>query len=461
MARPQPVNVESKFEADELFFSRTDLKGIIKSGNSVFVRVSGYDRKDMIGRPHNLIRHPDMPKSVFRLFWSLVQGGSPIGAYVKNMSRDGKYYWVYALAFPVKGGYLSLRLKPTSKLLGTVSDLYKKMLEAEKTGGMDAGHEVLSKALQGLGFADYPSFMTAAIVEEFTSREKALEGRPSAESHAFLRPCQEASRKYKAVFDSLEKAKDFNVSINRCTNGILEMFRDLQFFTINMAVISKSCGERARSLTSVSEGFQRLATEIQERLELFKDATQALEKSFAAAKFRIGAARLQTEMTHFFLGENVQGGKLLLGQEEADNCRLLVNLAVSYSDGVAESIRDIVSTLLRFGREVQGLDTACNALSVVHLTGKMEAARVSTDDSSINSSLDSYISEMLRFVHRIKPLLDELASVTSSFEGEARRIDESLRQVLRSFDEITKLIAWKGAVAEAVDEADRPRAACA
>lgn len=108
---------ESIFELNEYFISRTDKRGVIQFGNEVFYRVSGYSVEQMIGSPHNIIRHPDMPKAIFKFFWQTIKQNKTIAAYVKNKSIDGKYYWVFATAFPTKDGYLSIRMKPSSELL--------------------------------------------------------------------------------------------------------------------------------------------------------------------------------------------------------------------------------------------------------------------------------------------------------------------------------------------------------
>src|SRR4051812_27090860 len=92
-----PRDVESPFGIEELFYSTTDRKGVILHGNDVFVRVSKHARERLVGSPHNIIRHPDMPRAAFRLVWETILSGSPVVAYVKNMAANGDYYWVTAL----------------------------------------------------------------------------------------------------------------------------------------------------------------------------------------------------------------------------------------------------------------------------------------------------------------------------------------------------------------------------
>lgn len=154
-------NKSRQFLAHELFFSTTDAKGIITSCNDVFVRISNYSEKDLIGKAHNIIRHPDMPKSAFRLVWSRLKNNQSVAAFVKNKANDGCYYWVVALITPQQDGFLSVRFKPSGKFFSIIQDVYKKMLEAEikaKEEGMalkeimDAGEKVLQVELKESGF---------------------------------------------------------------------------------------------------------------------------------------------------------------------------------------------------------------------------------------------------------------------------------------------------------------------
>ncbi len=100
MKRPVPTGVECFFRNDEIIVSKTDPRGIVTYANDVFIRVSGYTEEQLLGKPHNLIRHPDMPRSVFHLLWRRIQAGNEIFAYVKNMARNGDHYWVHAHVTP-------------------------------------------------------------------------------------------------------------------------------------------------------------------------------------------------------------------------------------------------------------------------------------------------------------------------------------------------------------------------
>ncbi|HCI51770.1 MAG TPA: aerotaxis receptor Aer [Gallionella sp.] len=136
-----PTLVERVMREDDFIVSMTDLKGRITYGNRIFIEFSGYTESELIGTQHNIIRHPDMPRGVFQLLWDKIQAGSECFAYVKNMSKDGGFYWVFANVTPTfdtQGkitGYLSIRRKPKMSGIQTVSGLYAAMLEEEKRVG--------------------------------------------------------------------------------------------------------------------------------------------------------------------------------------------------------------------------------------------------------------------------------------------------------------------------------------
>jgi len=152
----KPINKEIIMREEDFIVSKTDPKGIITYANRIFMEFAGYTEKELVGKQHNIIRHPDMPRAVFKLLWSTVQSGKEIFAYVKNMSSDGSYYWVFANITPVidaKGtlvGYYSVRRKPKRETLPIVADLYKKMLDEEARVGTRDGMEASTALLTAL-----------------------------------------------------------------------------------------------------------------------------------------------------------------------------------------------------------------------------------------------------------------------------------------------------------------------
>ncbi len=141
----EPTSSEKVMRENDFIVSKTDLKGRITYGNEIFIEFSGYSEAELLGAQHNIIRHPDMPRGVFKFLWDNIAAGNEVFAYVKNMSRDGSFYWVFANVTPdydAAGniiGYLSVRRAPKRSALPVIEGLYKAMLEAEvKAGAKDA-----------------------------------------------------------------------------------------------------------------------------------------------------------------------------------------------------------------------------------------------------------------------------------------------------------------------------------
>ena len=151
-----PTVVEKVMREDDFIVSKTDLKGRITYGNRVFIEFSGYPEHELIGAQHNIIRHPDMPRAVFKLLWDTIQAGRECNAYVKNMAKDGSYYWVFTNVTPNKDGrgqitgYFSVRRKPKASGVKTATELYRAMLEAEKQAGSRDAIAVATKTLTDL-----------------------------------------------------------------------------------------------------------------------------------------------------------------------------------------------------------------------------------------------------------------------------------------------------------------------
>lgn len=155
---------ELSFNDDEFIVSKTDLSGRITYGNDLFITISGYTEKELLGSPHNILRHPDMPKLIFKLLWEHVQNGKEIFAYVKNRTKMGDYYWVFAHVTPSYSslgkiiGYHSVRRKPASEALYVIQNHYRVLLDAERYGGVGASQKILDSELSRLGVS-YDQFI--------------------------------------------------------------------------------------------------------------------------------------------------------------------------------------------------------------------------------------------------------------------------------------------------------------
>lgn len=137
----QPTGRERTFSENDIIVSKTDLKGIITYANQTFLDISGYSEEEILGQPHNIIRHPDMPQCVFKLLWDTIKQGQEIFAYVKNMSKNGDHYWVFAHVTPTFNdarkiiGYHSNRRVPERHQVKLFEDVYARLRAEERRHG--------------------------------------------------------------------------------------------------------------------------------------------------------------------------------------------------------------------------------------------------------------------------------------------------------------------------------------
>ncbi|PJK10528.1 diguanylate cyclase [Lysobacteraceae bacterium NML95-0200] len=130
---------ELPFPEGRLIVSRTDLNGILTHANDAFVEISGYARSELIGQPHSILRHPDMPRAAFKDLWDTLNAGKKWHGYVKNLCKDGSYYWVYATAVPnIRDGkvvgFASVRRAPSRRKIEEMTALYQQMRMVEQGG---------------------------------------------------------------------------------------------------------------------------------------------------------------------------------------------------------------------------------------------------------------------------------------------------------------------------------------
>ena len=148
------TNNEKVLNANDFIVSKTDQKGKITYCNEVFTQMAGYPASDLIGANHNIIRHPDMPKIAFKLVWDLIQNKDEFFGFVKNLSADGSYYWVFAYItadLDANGNitsYTSVRRKMPQSAIDIITPIYKQLLDAERSGGMEASQKILNNLLQ-------------------------------------------------------------------------------------------------------------------------------------------------------------------------------------------------------------------------------------------------------------------------------------------------------------------------
>ena len=154
VARPIPTDIQIKVDKKRMIVSKTDVKGKIIYGNEYFCELTGYKESELISSPHNIIRHPDMPKAVFYLMWQHLKAGRSIMAVVKNMAKNGNYYWVTTDFEVVKDAhgyikyYIAYRQAAPVHVVEEMEKLYKKLIAIEEIHDMKASVDYINAFLE-------------------------------------------------------------------------------------------------------------------------------------------------------------------------------------------------------------------------------------------------------------------------------------------------------------------------
>jgi aerotaxis receptor len=386
---------EIGFEFEELFFSRTDLGGIIKYGNGVFQRIVGYSWDELLEKPHKIIRHGEMPRAVFWLLWDTIKQGKPIGAFVKNRAKDGCFYWVFAIVTPIEGGYLSVRLRPSSEVLAVVKREYVALsdLEAREQLAPAKSAELLLARLGELGFSDYGAFMAAALGAELASRDKYL-GRPVDHAGAQFAHLIETAQGLISHADVIADAYAVNESV-----------------PFNFRVLAAQLGQDGAAIGIISSNYTLLSNEMKSILADFIVSARDVARAINDGYFLVSTARVQRELLAFF-------------QQEKHACPLPRETEMKLLDQQQQEYRArAASSLQEISRKIDGFHQACidmsrlvAGLDVTRIMGKVECSR----HVSVKDRLDELLSDLEAFQRTIASALKEIDRMNQFIRAETK-----------------------------------------
>jgi PAS domain S-box-containing protein len=322
MARgTEPTGEERLVGVEDLFFSTTDRRGVITAGNSVFARLSVYSVDELVGAPHNIIRHPEMPAAAFKAMWDRLLAGKPMAAYVKNLAKDGAAYWVFATVTPLGDGFLSVRISPMTALFGAAQNLYDQLLASERdarASGLNRaqaaalGAAELERAIQLLGFPDYEHFMLDALPAEMAARAELLTGRfaghggqgPVAE---ILGGAAALDHDLGLLVGRLNAYHELSAALWDASQSMLGAASQLE----NAATAAREGSARATGapvLYSIAQAMVVPSHETTGTLRSVVTELRLLRELVTDLRFRIALARLHADMVAKFAVEVADGG---------------------------------------------------------------------------------------------------------------------------------------------------------
>jgi hypothetical protein len=393
----QANETEVPIGIEEIFFSRTDTRGVIQAGNSVFQRVAGFPWDRLINAPHRIIRHGDMPKAVFHLLWDRIKAGRPTGAYICNSAADGRYYWVFAVVVPLADGFLSVRLKPTSDLLERVKTVYQGLREAEVAGltPPDSASHLLA-GLARAGFPSYDSFQARALAAEVLQRNSQMGGRGGARAETLL---------------AAEAADGIEAELT----GMQSMFTEALRIALNLRIAASQLGELGRPVSAISDNYALLANDmvswLNNRALDEKVGFGGIARSVSENLFLLNAADLLAEMARAFARDGSLGGG-----DAAEEQGRLTTVALQYGAKAQECQDRAMQEAATVASHLAEMRKQVTALNSIRMLCRIEGATlrhtgVSLDE--IGSQLDGFQDEIGRRLLRITSLGQQVQWATS------------------------------------------------
>ncbi len=392
---------DAEFTFAEMIYSRTDPRGVIRSGNSVFGRMAGIPWPELIGSPHRVIRHPDMPKGFFFLFWQLLKSGQAAVGYVKNRKADGGAYWVLAIAMPCEGGFFSLRIKPSSPLFDKVRAEYAALRDRERSESItpEMSSQLLLERLAALGFANYEAFAAYALAEEIRWRDRQL-NRP-------------VDREAEALAGLLALLDETLAEQGR----LVGKFSDLVLLPVNMRLVAARLEPQGGPISQISVNYKSSSEEIARRLSEFVSGKGNLCGQMAESVRRslvlAASAHLQAELAQQY----DQTEREYAGIERRIERQTLQGVISGNLIDAQTSLKAAgkIATVLNeasmdLRRMILGLDT-------IRILARVESRKSAESQAALTATIDRIDEVQASVSESLKVLMERASAIDQALTG--------------------------------------------
>jgi len=434
---------EARFDIHELFFSITDKQSAIISGNETFVRISGYSKEELVGQFHNIVRHLDMPKVVFKTFWDYLRADKPIVAYVKNRTKNGGYYWVIAAVFPLKDRYVSIRFKPTSAMFTSVKEIYFRVLMAQSKLDMPQSEELMLELLNKSGYRDYTHFMNTALLGELLERKKLL-----LLDDSYLKEVDFGVSEFglcmKSIFTSsktlldqygrwFEKIDTFNKIKSMFEEKSLvlnALARDIVLLSLNASIASyKLQDDGGETFSVLASDIRTNSKENDILIENIYNLSQSLAEFLNETIFLVSSISLQMEMVTFFIKEQVDNKTKVYSSELNKNIQTLFELVKINHEKLASLPPSMNKSIRKTMVCLRELEQQIMYLGYVQVYGIIESARYNDDSqgfSKIFLQLKDLIAQTTQEISLVSSMSENFYIENSKLVENSKEITDML-----------------------------------
>ncbi len=457
---------EYAFPKGQTLVSTTDLKGRILYCNPMFIEVSGYEKEELLGQPHNIVRHPDMPEEAYRDMWETIASGNPWSAPVKNRRKDGTFYWVMANVTPLMQGdqptgYMSVRTEATRDQIQAADQLYRQM-QAEKQAGtlvhvLREG-QIVKKTLWGrmaraVQLRPLGKIMLCTLLLVFASWGAALLGGHTMTVAAGA-----------AWLGVVLLALGMAVYLHRATVAPLsQMLRWANRMAAGdltqkiAASRSDTVGQLQKALAQLNVNLLSIVRDARQESEHMQLSTREIAQGNQDLSERTEAQASNLEQTAASMEEIT--GTVKQTAESARQAAVLATQATQVAersseavDGVASTMKQIQTASGRISEITQLIDSIAFQTNILALNAAVEAARAGEQGRGfavVASEVRSLSHRTLSAAKEIRQLIDDSATKVS--EGHAKT-DAAQKTMTESLELVRRVNTLIGEIHSASNE---------
>jgi aerotaxis receptor len=463
MRNNQPISQrEFAFPAEQTLVSVTDLKGRIVYCNPSFVAVSGFSREELMGQPHNLVRHPDMPAEVFRDMWDTLDSGKPWSGLVKNRRKDGDHYWVVANATPIQRegqavDFLSVRTAPNRQSVVEIEKVYARMREQAESGRVTLGlrqGKLVNRSLSGQVVGGLKYFWART---GWGGLALAFAMGLVAEMATLLPvPVWLAASLVLGLAGQWLIRRHTDKLIEPVLEDALMMAAGDLTHEIRMGAAGKA-GELQHVMRQLSVNLRTVIGDISAETEQLRVAASEIANGNRDLSNRTEAQASNLEQTAASM-EQINGtvkqtaGSTQQGVRLADDASGVATHSYDAVKGVVQAMNDIADSSKRIGEIVQVIEGVAFQTNILALNAAVEAARAGDAGRGfavVAAEVRALAQRTTGAAKEIRLLIAESADRVASGGVQTERAQERMQQVLQSVSQVSALL---GEVSHAAHE---------
>ncbi|MDZ7863035.1 methyl-accepting chemotaxis protein [Acidovorax sp.] len=432
--------------------SATDTQGRITHCNAAFVAVSGYTRDELVGQPHNMIRHPDMPEEAFRDMWATIASGRPWSAPVKNRRKNGDHYWVMANATPLMQdgrpvGYMSVRTEATRAQIAAAEQLYATMREEKQAGrrvhGLRSGrvvrHTLAGRVAHGLATLGLSARLALALLALLAASLATGMLLPGAAGWAVLLALFGTAWWYLArllvgpiaaltLAANRVAAGDLTTTMRRGRNDELgDLEQALGQLSFNLCAIVRDARDESESMRlgaqEIAQGNLDLSARTESQAASLEQTAASMEQITGTVRQSADAARQATA---------------LAGQADAAAAR-----SREAVDSVGQTMRDIQGDSERIGEITQVIDSIAFQTNILALNAAVEAARAGEQGRGfavVASEVRSLAGRSAAAAREIKQLIDQSAHRVEQGQQRTQAAQATMVEVVEGVQRVSAVV---------------------